>query len=70
MMSRAVAQVVNQRGVILTAVQIGLSTRLYGSPGDRLQLNFEVTNNREQSVRFTFGAVGELRFLTGISPYS
>ncbi|XP_045783597.1 uncharacterized protein LOC123879740 [Maniola jurtina] len=62
------SQVVNQRGAILTSVQIGLSSRLYGSPTDRLQLHFEVTNFREQAVRFNFGAVGELRFLTGIEP--
>ncbi|XP_026762136.2 uncharacterized protein LOC113520912 [Galleria mellonella] len=66
--SRAISQVVNQRGTLLTAVQIGLSTRLYGAPGDNLQLHFEVTNYREQAVSFRFGAVGELRFLTGISP--
>ncbi|CAH0404015.1 unnamed protein product [Chilo suppressalis] len=65
---RAVSQVVNQLGAILTAVQIGLSTRLYGAPRDSLQLHFEVTNFREQSVNFRFGAVGEQRFLTGISP--
>ncbi|XP_038220414.1 uncharacterized protein LOC119838515 [Zerene cesonia] len=67
---RATSQVVNQSGSVLTAVQIGLSTRLYGAPGVRLQLYFEVTNYREQSVRFNFGAVGELRFLTGIEPSS
>ncbi|XP_028035008.1 uncharacterized protein LOC114246601 [Bombyx mandarina] len=66
--SRIVSQVMNQRGALLTAVQIGLRTTLYGAPGDNLQLHFEVTNYREQSVRFTFGAVGELRLLTGISP--
>ncbi|XP_045509262.1 uncharacterized protein LOC123704813 [Colias croceus] len=65
---RATSQVVNQSGSVLTSVQIGLSTRLYGTPGDRLQLYFEVTNYREQTVRFNFGAVGELRFLTGIEP--
>ncbi|XP_053622615.1 uncharacterized protein LOC128682111 isoform X2 [Plodia interpunctella] len=68
--SRAVSQVVNQRGSLLTAVQIGLSSRLYGAPGDSLQLHFEVTNYREQAVNFRFGAVGELRFLRGISPTS
>ncbi|KAJ0169255.1 hypothetical protein K1T71_015139 [Dendrolimus kikuchii] len=68
--SRAVSQTVNQRGSLLTVVQIGLSSRLYGAPGDNLQLHFEVTNYREQSVRFTFQAVGELRFLTGINPTS
>ncbi|CAG4999992.1 unnamed protein product [Parnassius apollo] len=67
---RAVSQVMNQRGVILTTVQIGLSTKLYGSPGDSLQLYFEVTNYREQAVRFNFGAVGELRFLRSIEPVS
>ncbi|XP_063545150.1 uncharacterized protein LOC134753253 isoform X1 [Cydia strobilella] len=68
--NRATSQVVNQQGTIMTAVQIGLSTRLYGSPGDNLQLHFEVTNYRDQSVRFSFEARGELRFLTGISPSS
>lgn len=29
-------QVVNQRGTLLTAVQIGLSSRLYGAPGDTI----------------------------------
>ncbi|CAH2065149.1 unnamed protein product, partial [Iphiclides podalirius] len=67
---QALSQVVNQRGVILTAVQIGLSTRLYGAPGDSRQLHFEVTNYREQAVRFNFGAVGELRFLRSIEPAS
>ncbi|XP_072946853.1 uncharacterized protein [Epargyreus clarus] len=67
---RAISQVVNQRGSILTAVQIGLSTRLYGAPGDSLQLHFEVSNFRETAVRFSFGAVGELRFLRGINPAS
>ncbi|XP_073966310.1 uncharacterized protein isoform X2 [Choristoneura fumiferana] len=68
--NRAMSQVVNQRGTILTAVQIGLSTRLYGAPGDNLQLHFEVSNYRDQSVRFTFEAIGELRFLRGINPTS
>ncbi|XP_059050371.1 uncharacterized protein LOC131845338, partial [Achroia grisella] len=68
--SRAMSQVVNQGGALLTTVQIGLSTRLYGAPGDNLQLHFEVTNHRPQSVSFRFGAVGELRFLTGINPSS
>ncbi|XP_061727000.1 uncharacterized protein LOC133532395 isoform X1 [Cydia pomonella] len=68
--NRATSQVMNQHGTILTAVQIGLSTRLYGTPGDNLQLHFEVTNYRDQSVRFSFEARGELRFLTGISPSS
>ncbi|KAM3955527.1 uncharacterized protein ACR2FA_010565 [Aphomia sociella] len=67
---RAVSQVVNQGGSLLTAVQIGLSSRLYGAPRDNLQLHFEVTNHREQAVSFRFGAVGELRFLQGISPLS
>ncbi|CAH0731111.1 unnamed protein product, partial [Brenthis ino] len=67
---QATSQLLNQRGAILTSVQIGLSTRLYGAPGSRLQLHFEVTNFREQSVRFLFQAVGELRFLTGIDPTS
>ncbi|CAG9790557.1 unnamed protein product [Diatraea saccharalis] len=66
--NRAVSQVVNQRGALLTAVQIGLSTRLYGAPGDSLQLHFEVTNFREQTINFRYGAVGEQRFLTGINP--
>ncbi|XP_049884072.1 uncharacterized protein LOC126379383 isoform X2 [Pectinophora gossypiella] len=66
--NRAISQVVNQRGSLLTAVQIGLGTRLYGAPGDSLQLHFEVTNFRDQSVLFVFQAVGELRFLRGISP--
>ncbi|XP_028159175.1 uncharacterized protein LOC114351977 isoform X1 [Ostrinia furnacalis] len=66
--NRAVSQVVNQRGTILTAVQIGLGSRLYGAPGDNLQLHFEVTNYRDQSVSFRFRAVGEQRFLRGISP--
>ncbi|XP_048002906.1 uncharacterized protein LOC125239382 isoform X2 [Leguminivora glycinivorella] len=66
--NRATSQVVNQQGTILTAVQIGLSTRLYGTPGDNLQLHFEVTNYRDQSVRFSFEARGELMFLRGISP--
>ncbi|XP_026325677.1 uncharacterized protein LOC113234551 isoform X2 [Hyposmocoma kahamanoa] len=68
--NRAVSQVVNQRGTLLTAVQIGLSSRLYGAPGDTILLHFEVTNYREQSVRFTFEARGELRFLRGINPTS
>uniref|UniRef100_A0A2H1V622 SFRICE_003913 n=1 Tax=Spodoptera frugiperda TaxID=7108 RepID=A0A2H1V622_SPOFR len=68
--SRAISQVVNQQGVVLTAVQIGLASRLYGAPGESLQLHFEVTNYREQAVRFNFGARGELRFLTGINPTS
>ncbi|XP_060808472.1 uncharacterized protein LOC106134386 isoform X2 [Amyelois transitella] len=68
--SRAVSQVINQRGSLLTAVQIGLSSRLYGAPGDNLQIHFEVSNYREQAVNFRFGAVGELRFLRGISPTS
>ncbi|XP_075989759.1 uncharacterized protein LOC142985454 isoform X2 [Anticarsia gemmatalis] len=63
-----VAQVVNQQGSLLTSLQIGLASKLYGSPGDNLQLHFEVTNYREQTVRCTFGAVGELRFLSGITP--
>ncbi|XP_068627104.1 uncharacterized protein [Battus philenor] len=66
--SRSVSQVVNQQGVILTSVLIGLSSRLYGSPGDSLQLHFEVSNHREQAVRFQFGAQGELRFLRSIEP--
>ncbi|XP_045456328.1 uncharacterized protein LOC123666170 [Melitaea cinxia] len=65
---RASSLVVNQRGSILTSVQVGLSTRLYGAPGDRLQLYYEVTNFREQAVRLTFRAVGQLNFLTGINP--
>lgn len=65
-----VSQIVSQQGTLLTAVQIGLASRLYGSPGENLQLHFEVTNYREQSVRFSFGAVGELRFLTDINPSS
>lgn len=68
--SRAMSQVVNQQGIVLTAVQIGLASRLYGAPGESLQVHFEVTNYREQSVRFNFGATGELRFLTGINPTS
>ncbi|CAH0698240.1 unnamed protein product [Spodoptera exigua] len=68
--SRAISQVVNQQGIVLTAIQIGLASRLYGAPGESLQLHFEVTNYREQSMRFNFGATGELRFLTGINPTS
>ncbi|XP_064076147.1 uncharacterized protein LOC113404300 [Vanessa tameamea] len=67
---QATTQAVNQRGSVLTSVQIGLSTRIYGAPRDRLQLYYEVTNFREQSVRFNFEAVGELRFLTGLEPRS
>ncbi|XP_041983872.1 uncharacterized protein LOC121736616 isoform X2 [Aricia agestis] len=67
---RASSQVLNQAGAILTSVQIGLSSKLYGIPDERLQLHFEVTNYRDQQQRFDFGAVGELRFLTGISPAS
>ncbi|XP_061381695.1 uncharacterized protein LOC116778540 isoform X2 [Danaus plexippus] len=59
-----------QRNPAMTAVQIGLSSRLYGSPESRLQLHFEVTNLRDTSVFYRFGAVGELRFLTGINPES
>ncbi|XP_063899331.1 uncharacterized protein LOC110378641 isoform X1 [Helicoverpa armigera] len=66
--NRAVSQIVSQQGTLLTSIQIGLSSRLYGAPGENLQLHFEVTNYREQTVRFNFGASGELRFLTGISP--
>ncbi|CAB3258259.1 unnamed protein product [Arctia plantaginis] len=65
-----ISQIINQQGTLLTTVQIGLASRLHGNPGDRLQLHFEVTNFREQSVRFDFGAVGEMRFLTGINPTS
>lgn len=68
--NRAVSQIVNQWGSLLTSVQIGLGTRLYGAPRNNLQLHFEVTNYREQSVRFVFEATGELRFLTGINPAS
>ncbi|XP_026747956.1 uncharacterized protein LOC113508944 [Trichoplusia ni] len=68
--SRAVSQVVNQQGSLLTSVQIGLASRLYGAPGENLQLHFEVTNYRDQAVRFSFGAVGELRFLSDIQPKS
>lgn len=66
--SRSTSQAINQRGQLLTSVQIGLSTRLYGAPGDNLQLYFEVTNFREHSVSFKFEATGELRFLRGINP--
>ncbi|KAJ8706604.1 hypothetical protein PYW07_012682 [Mythimna separata] len=68
--SRAVSQVVSQQGTLLTTVQIGLASRLYGAPGESLQLHFEVTNYREQTIRFNFGASGEMRFLTGINPAS
>lgn len=37
--SKVPLQTVNQRGSLLTAVQIGLSSRLYGAPGDNLQVN-------------------------------
>lgn len=66
--SNRMSQVVNQQGTLLTSVQIGLASRLYGAPGENLQLHFEVTNYREQTIRFNFGATGELRFLTGINP--
>ncbi|KPJ20151.1 hypothetical protein RR48_01470 [Papilio machaon] len=59
-----------QQGTLVTALMIGLGSRLYGSPGDSLQLQFEVSNYREQAVRFTFGATGELRFLRSIEPTS
>lgn len=37
-------QVVNQQGSLLTTVQIGLSTKLYGSPGENLQvINLMIT---------------------------
>ncbi|KAL4712779.1 hypothetical protein ACJJTC_019431 [Scirpophaga incertulas] len=68
--NRAMSQVSNHRGSLLTSVQIGLSSKLYGSPGDNLQLHFEVTNYRERSVFFSFQATGEQRFLTGINPTS
>ncbi|XP_013139237.1 PREDICTED: uncharacterized protein LOC106103841 [Papilio polytes] len=59
-----------QQGTLVTALMIGLGSRLYGSPGDNLQLHFEVSNYREQAVRFSFGATGELRFLRSIEPSS
>ncbi|XP_013162945.1 PREDICTED: uncharacterized protein LOC106114331 [Papilio xuthus] len=59
-----------QQGTLVTALIIGLGSRLYGSPGDSLQLHFEVSNYREQAVRFSFGATGELRFLRSIEPSS
>ncbi|CAH2083473.1 unnamed protein product [Euphydryas editha] len=65
---QANSQVFNQAGAILTSVQVGLSSRLYGAPGDRLQLHYEVTNYREQAARLYFRAVGQLNFLTGIDP--
>ncbi|KAL0858443.1 hypothetical protein ABMA27_012319 [Loxostege sticticalis] len=66
--NRAMSQIVDQRGSLLTAAQIGLGSRLYGAPGDSLQLHFEVTNFRDQAVSFRFRAVGEQRFLQRITP--
>ncbi|CAK1549493.1 unnamed protein product [Leptosia nina] len=66
--ARAISQVLNQSGMALTTIQVGLSTRLYGVPGDRLQLYFEVSNYRQQAVRFNFGAVGKLNLLRSVEP--
>ncbi|CAH4033132.1 unnamed protein product [Pieris brassicae] len=68
--ARSMSQLLNQSGVVLTTLQVGLSSRLYGSPGDRFQLYFEVTNHREQRIRFNFEAKGELFLLNGIEPTS
>ncbi|GBP41895.1 hypothetical protein EVAR_86866_1 [Eumeta japonica] len=36
--NRATSQVINQSGALLTTVQIGLGTRIYGAPGTNLQV--------------------------------
>ncbi|KAI5639337.1 hypothetical protein NE865_08197 [Phthorimaea operculella] len=53
-----------------TRVELGLSTRIYGAPGDILQLHFQVTNLNERTLNYNFQAVGELKFLRGINPLS
>ncbi|KAJ2941713.1 hypothetical protein O0L34_g10521 [Tuta absoluta] len=59
---------VDQRRNTNTRVELGLSTKLYGAPGDILQLHFEVTNLNENTLIYDFQAVGELKFLRGINP--
>ncbi|XP_048480069.1 uncharacterized protein LOC105390047 isoform X3 [Plutella xylostella] len=65
---RTTSQVVNQLGTLMTTVQIGLSSRLYGAPGEIFAIHYEVTNYRDQGVQFSFGAGDELSYLLDVKP--
>lgn len=63
MMGRNILQAV-------TKIELGVQSQLLASPGQTIQVYYEVTNLREEPTFHNFQVVDEKRFLRGLNPMS
>lgn len=54
----------------VTKIELGVQSQLLASPGQTVQIYYEVTNLREEPTFHNFQVVDEKRFLRALSPMS
>lgn len=54
----------------VTRIELGAQTQLLANPGSTVQINYEITNLREEPAFHNFQVTDEQRFLRSLSPQS
>lgn len=54
----------------VTKIELGVQSQLLASPGQTVQIYYEVTNLREEPTFHNFQVVDEKRYLRALSPMS
>lgn len=54
----------------VTKIELGVQSQLLASPGQTVQIYYEITNLREEPTFHNFQVVDEKRFLRAMSPLS
>lgn len=54
----------------VTKIELGVQSQLLASPGQTVQIYYEITNLREEPAFHNFQVVDEKRYLRALSPMS